>query len=250
MPATELTKDFYRHAFDTIAAAGSIRTVEELNAAFRVDLNNLGFNLFAICDIHGTPGNTEVNLVFGHGVDAWGEHYFRSRSYIDDPITPELFHTTEPFFWNEALRHRVLSPQARRVLDEAKEFGAEEGLVTPLHGLTGVLSSVMVAGRNPDTHDPFVRVAGHVLSSYYASIGRRIVHGDEASAAPPPHLTERQIECLKWVRGGKTSYEIGVILGISSRVVDEHIAGACERLHVRTRAQAVIEAAAHGLLSL
>ncbi len=249
MPPAELAQDFYRHAFDTIAAAERITSIEELNAAFRVDLANLGLEIFLVCDIHGSPGHTEIKIAFGHGVEAWGEHYMRTRSYEADPITPELFYTAEPFNWVEHFRHRQLSPAAKRVLDDAKEFGAVEGLITPLHGL-GSISSVTVAGRKPDMRDPMVRVGGHILSSYYASMGRRIMHGKEMASVTAPHLTDRQVECLKWVRAGKTSYEIGVILGISSRVVDEHVAAACERLHVRTRAQAVIEAAAHSLLSL
>jgi DNA-binding CsgD family transcriptional regulator len=61
-------------------------------------------------------------------------------------------------------------------------------------------------------------------------------------------LTRRQGECLLWVRAGKSSTDIGVILGLSPRTVDEHIAAACERLGVRTRTQAVAEAIARGLL--
>ena len=61
-------------------------------------------------------------------------------------------------------------------------------------------------------------------------------------------LTDRQRECLTWVRQGKSSTDIGVILGISGRVVDEHIAHACERLGVRTRMQAVFAASLNGYL--
>jgi DNA-binding CsgD family transcriptional regulator len=63
-----------------------------------------------------------------------------------------------------------------------------------------------------------------------------------------PVLTKRQRECLKWVREGKSSTDIGVILGISGRVVDEHVAHACERLGVRTRVQAVFAATTKGCL--
>ena len=61
-------------------------------------------------------------------------------------------------------------------------------------------------------------------------------------------LTARQVECLSWVRAGKSSTDIGAILGLSARTVDEHIASACDRLGVRTRTQAVVEAVAKGLL--
>jgi DNA-binding CsgD family transcriptional regulator len=62
-------------------------------------------------------------------------------------------------------------------------------------------------------------------------------------------LTPRQIECLQWAKAGKSSTDIGVILDLSPRTVDEHIAAACQRLGVRTRTQAVAEALTRGLLS-
>jgi DNA-binding CsgD family transcriptional regulator len=60
-------------------------------------------------------------------------------------------------------------------------------------------------------------------------------------------LTDRQIECLRWVKAGKSSYDIGQILEISQYTVDEHIGEACARLGVRTRVQAVAVARQLGL---
>ncbi|MDP1875195.1 MAG: helix-turn-helix transcriptional regulator [Phenylobacterium sp.] len=62
-------------------------------------------------------------------------------------------------------------------------------------------------------------------------------------------LTHRQLECLRWAQAGKSSNDIGVILGISHRTVDCHIAEACARLEVRTRVQAVSQAIELGLLA-
>lgn len=53
-------------------------------------------------------------------------------------------------------------------------------------------------------------------------------------------LTRRQRECLSWVGEGKSSDDIGTILGISRYTVDEHILVACQKLNVRTRMQAVL----------
>ena len=61
-------------------------------------------------------------------------------------------------------------------------------------------------------------------------------------------LTPRQIQCLRWVMEGKSSTDIGTILGLSPRTVDAYIADACARLGVRTRMQAVIVATDKGLL--
>lgn len=71
-----------------------------------------------------------------------------------------------------------------------------------------------------------------------------------APVPPPPAgeltLTTRQIECLEWIARGKSSTDIGVILNISGRTVDYHVAEICDRLNVRTRLQAVTLAILRG----
>lgn len=68
------------------------------------------------------------------------------------------------------------------------------------------------------------------------------------SALPRATLTRRQLECLAWARDGKSSTDIGAILGISHRTVETHIAEACARLGVRTRVQAIARAIELGVL--
>ncbi|MNS83232.1 Bacterial regulatory protein, luxR family [compost metagenome] len=52
-------------------------------------------------------------------------------------------------------------------------------------------------------------------------------------------LTGRQRQCLSLAAKGLTSARIGAALDLSPRTVDEHLAGACSQLGVRTRVQAV-----------
>lgn len=61
-------------------------------------------------------------------------------------------------------------------------------------------------------------------------------------------LSRRQTECLAWVEEGKSAVDIGAILGLSGRTVEEYIGKACEKLGVRTRVQAVVRARRLGLL--
>lgn len=62
-------------------------------------------------------------------------------------------------------------------------------------------------------------------------------------------VTPRQLECLRWAQAGKSARDIGTILGISGRTVEYHLIGACKRLGVRTRVQAISLAIDAGLLS-
>lgn len=63
-------------------------------------------------------------------------------------------------------------------------------------------------------------------------------------------LTARQLECLAWAAAGKSASDIGAILGLSHRTVEDHLARAAERLGVRTRMQAVLRAQTLGVLKV
>jgi LuxR family quorum-sensing system transcriptional regulator CciR len=50
------------------------------------------------------------------------------------------------------------------------------------------------------------------------------------------------------VQEGKSASDIGAILGLSPRTVEEYLAKACDKLGVRRRIQAVVRAHRMGLL--
>jgi len=56
----------------------------------------------------------------------------------------------------------------------------------------------------------------------------------------PRHLTSRELAVLEWVAKGKTNWEIGEILQISSRTVGKHLEHIYQKLGVESRTAAVI----------
>ncbi len=71
--------------------------------------------------------------------------------------------------------------------------------------------------------------------------------------APPDtsiHLTPREKEVLAWVGRGKTSSEIGIILGLRERTVNFHCDQAMRRLDVMNRTQAVAKAMSLRLITV
>lgn len=58
----------------------------------------------------------------------------------------------------------------------------------------------------------------------------------------------RQLQCLFWVQQGKSANDIGVILGVSGRTIEGHLARVCAAMGVRTRVQAVVRAKDLGVL--
>jgi DNA-binding CsgD family transcriptional regulator len=62
------------------------------------------------------------------------------------------------------------------------------------------------------------------------------------------HLTNRE-EVLTWVGRGKTSAEVAMILGLSTRTVNFHCSRAVSRLDVTNQTQVVTKAIAEGLIA-
>jgi DNA-binding CsgD family transcriptional regulator len=56
-------------------------------------------------------------------------------------------------------------------------------------------------------------------------------------------LNDREIEALTWVARGKTSAQIGEMVGLSKRTIDFHLDNARIKLGATTRTQAAIKAA-------
>lgn len=61
-------------------------------------------------------------------------------------------------------------------------------------------------------------------------------------------LSPRELECLIWATRGKSSGDIGGILGLSPRTVDSYLEKVCSKLRVRTRIEAVAVAVRAGVI--
>jgi DNA-binding CsgD family transcriptional regulator len=62
-------------------------------------------------------------------------------------------------------------------------------------------------------------------------------------------LTQREREILAWIAEGKSDWQIGQILNISSKTVNYHVENAKRKFAVATRIQAVIAALRQDLLA-
>ena len=76
----------------------------------------------------------------------------------------------------------------------------------------------------------------------------RLVYLDGSPPPPTPEallslgLTPRETEILFWVAHGKTSPEIGIIVGIAPATVKKHVANITAKLGVETRLAAALKA--------
>lgn len=63
-----------------------------------------------------------------------------------------------------------------------------------------------------------------------------------------PLLSQREREVLQWLKEGKSSWEISVILGITERTVNFHVRNIMGKLNAVSRTQAVAIAVERGVV--
>ena len=63
-----------------------------------------------------------------------------------------------------------------------------------------------------------------------------------------PHITKRELECMRWASEGKTSWEISQILNISERTANFHVANCIEKTGSVNRQQAIAKCLLQGHL--
>ena len=81
-------------------------------------------------------------------------------------------------------------------------------------------------------------------------IKRRLGPSGRGPQGASPSLTVREVEILTWVARGKSSTDIGTLIGISESTVEYHVGKAMRKLQVGTRVQAAIKASRLKLISI
>ena len=85
------------------------------------------------------------------------------------------------------------------------------------------------------------------LLQEFAAMSRR---ADERQQLPAPRLTDREMEVLRLVAQGLNNRDIGRELFISENTVKNHIRNILEKLHLRSRMEAVVYAVREKLLEI
>ncbi|MFC5489788.1 LuxR family transcriptional regulator [Dokdonella soli] len=192
-------------------------------------------------------------MLGGYPAD-WVRHYFASGYLHIDPVIAHCQAHATPFLWPSSQRASVRCTDRRStsvdcMFQEASEFGLKSGLSIPIHGLGCSWGLVSFASSTDMTADDVRTMTPqlHLLAHGIHEAGHRYAH--DAALPPLPHLTDRELECLHWVAAGKTSWEIGRLLGVAERTVVFHLQNATRKLGVSGRQAAIARSIVLGLIN-
>ena len=209
---------------------------------------NYGFERFIVSGLPDPGMDVRPFVLLSGWQDEWYERY-TGLGYVHlDPVARHCFSTTLPFDWSEAPYDRENDIAARRVMEEAREFGMDEGFCVPVHMEGGMQGVVSLVGK-PDHLDEKQRFELHLLSLYVH--GRlRYLSGPAGRPVGRRVITPREAEILKWAAMGKTAVEIAEITGLTPRTINQHCENAQKRMGTNNRLHTVVEAIRHKLITL
>jgi len=223
------------------------------------DLASWSQTLFALAHAHGFERTLfgvvesrhsplEQAFVCSNYPEKWSRQYTEQRLAYVDPTVLHCFSSNLPLLWGaETFKEGV----QRELYEEASANGVRAGVALPVHGPGGefgVLSFVVDARMTPDLQRAMTQTLPilSLIRDFAFASSRRFC---TEPAAVAPKLTVRELEVLKWVMVGKSSWEISRIISCSEATVNFHMANVRQKFNVTTRQQAVVKAIALGLIT-
>jgi DNA-binding CsgD family transcriptional regulator len=186
---------------------------------------------------------------------AWVGRYIEAGYMQVDPTVAHCQARSTPFVWADAQARVVaavdpMHGRVRRMFGEASEAGLGVGVSIPLHGpgaCWGLMSFAGAWAARPvfDRRLPELTLIAHFVHEAARPFAR-----SAGAASRPPDLTLRERECLHWAAEGKSSWEIGQVLGCSERTVIFHLQNAARKLGVGGRQAAVARAVSLGVVAV
>jgi|SRR5580765_368896 LuxR family quorum-sensing system transcriptional regulator CciR len=147
-----------------------------------------------------------------------------------------------------------LDEMQRNVMERRQDLGVRAGVSAPAyarHGNAFEYAVVSFARDRPlsETAKRHNEPRVQLFATYFLSVAQYIFLKPHTPLDSGLALTQRERDCLTWVAGGKSSWEIGRVLGISEATVNFHLGNAATKLGVRGRVCAVARAMRLGLIN-
>ncbi|MER9895813.1 LuxR family transcriptional regulator [Mesorhizobium sp. M0119] len=178
----------------------------------------------------------------------WRERYFEMGYDRIDPTIKRSRTRANAFRWSEVYNDTSTTEDERRIFDEAAMFGLRSGISVPLHGPDGSCAIMSFAQPRDCDFQNTTIIYLQLAALYFHTRVEKFVSSSGVKKAPI--LSIREKECILWTARGKSSWEIGKILGISLNTVNFHIKNVLQKMDTASRTVAAIKAINFGIIEL
>ena len=235
---------------EVLSALRNCNSVGEINRVLLKFAIGLGSELFQLTPGPQNPFDDEAFLAqIGNFPEELRKVYMVDAICNTDPSYLAALHQNSPLKWRNMFLQSKTQAQ-KDFVGKLRQWKIVDGISIPIHGPNGCIAILMFAstkilGKSAEDSDSLSLIAVAVMQRLKRIIAYRLLPNKSDI-----YLTLREAECLSWVLDGKTNWEIGVLVGISARTVQFHIANCARKFGVHNRIQAAIKALISGMITL
>ena len=210
----------------------------------------LGFDLVLYTAAPSKHASVETSFLKSNHPPAWRERYDARKFHLVDPVVQHCLGSALPIVWRPEM---FATREQCALYQEASSFGIRSGISLPIHGCNGEFglisfASDMAPGGEFDARLAHTMAELALVRDYAFESSLKFIKA-RSSTDPVPHLTRRELEVLRWVMAGKSSWEISRITDCAEATINFHISNIRQKFNVNTRQQALVKAIALGILS-
>ncbi|MDJ0826747.1 MAG: LuxR family transcriptional regulator [Rhodobacter sp.] len=234
---------------DYVECVTAAATIEELWEAHCNAMAPYGFTrlLYGLTQSRSPNrlGDREDFLILTNLDKTYSGPFIDEGLYLHAPMVRWTLENSGPCSWRW-IRDNLdaLTPQELRVVEFNSSHGIGAGYSISFKDISargiGAIGLIVDPDASQDDADAIWAAHGREILAMNNVAHLKIMNLPHTSARKM--LTKRQRETLEWVGEGKTTQDIGVIMGLTPATVEKHLRLAREALDVETTAQAVVKA--------
>lgn len=207
-----------------------------------------GFEQALIAVVPERPTSLSEAFLHSNYSSQWLAIYNRENLLTIDPTVAHCVARSTPLIWEPSI---FSSKKQKEMCEEASSHGLRSGITLPFHGVNGeigILCFVSDCSPNKCFHNDIHHHMSALSMMRDFAFEGSLQFAKLSHSQPPPMLTQRELECLKWCAIGKSSWEIAQILRCSEAVINFHFKNLRRKFHATSRRQVVVKAIHSGIL--
>lgn len=194
--------------------------------------------------VYGSINDGPQKIINIQSCSSFLDYYFSNNLYLIDPLAGEHYKSFKLQFWKNA---HLNYPVSKSVQSELEQFNLNRGITYGTCDYGKSSGTVFTLAGDDLEQDKRTETIVSYIIQFLSETLRKISLKNKI-LPNQIKLTSKEKEVLQWLKEGKTSWEIGVILQISERGVNFHISNIKKKLNCSNRTQAVAAALNRGLI--
>lgn len=222
-------------------AAAECGDLQQLRTLLAETCGELGFDYYALLHHSSLDDSSSTRVRIDNYPEAWVAELVGLELAAHDPVHSASRKTSSGFAWRDIPSIIRLGDRHRRILARSRYHGIGAGFTIPANVPGEPSGSCSFAVRAGAELPGDRLLCAELIGAHAFRAARRIANLPQSRDRP--HLSRRELQCLRLLAAGKTDWEIAKILEIGVETARQYVKRARAAYDVVTRTQLVV----HGL---